>query len=70
MPKKRKWFFSLGFFNIHSVANIKNIEGKNWKIFFDKKVAQYRKTLKGGPFSVAQYCMLRGKKEKLFGSVR
>ena len=27
------------------------------------------KKLKGGPFSLARYCMLRGKKETRFGSV-
>ena len=35
--------------------------GKN---FFHKKVSQCRKKLKGGPFGLAQYGMLRGKTEK------
>ena len=31
-----------------------------------KKKSQRRKKLKGGPFSLARYCMLRGKQEKPF----
>ena len=35
-------------------------------IFFSKKVSQCQKKLKGGPFSLARYCMLRRKTGKLF----
>ena len=33
---------------------------------FEEKVSQCRKKLKGGPFCLAQYCMLRGKTGKTF----
>ena len=44
------------------------IEGTLWRkiSIFAKKVSQCRKKLKGGPFGLARYCMLRGKKEKPF----
>ena len=55
----------LGFFNIHSVAKHQKIEG--WKNFyFRKKISQCRKKLKGGPFGLAWYGMLRGKTGKTF----
>ena len=52
----------LGFFNIHFVAKLQKIEGGPFRgNFFLKKVAQCRKNLKGGPFGLVRYCMLRGK---------
>ena len=39
------------------VAKHQKIEGGSFGEFFPKKVSQCRKT-KGGPFSLAQYCML------------
>ena len=36
------------------------------EIFLWEKVSQCRKKLKGGPFSFARYCMLRGKTGKTF----
>ena len=42
----------------------KNEEGTLLGIFCEKK--SQPETLKGGPFSLARYGMLRGKKEKLF----
>ena len=54
---------SLGFFNIHSVAKLqKKFNGSLWRKFFGKKILNAGKKLKGGPFILAQYCMLRGKK--------
>ena len=34
--------------------------------FFEKKVSQCRKKMKGGPFGLARYGMLRGKTGKIF----
>ena len=48
-------------FFIHSVAKI---EGDPRLIF--EKVAQCRKIVKRGVFSLARYCMLRGKRGKAF----
>ena len=45
----------LGFFKIYYVAKLQNIEG-----------GPFGEKLRGGPFSLARYCMLRGKKEKPF----
>ena len=56
----------LGFFNIHSVAKHQKIEGGPWGFFFEKKVSQCRKKLKGGPFSLSRYCILRRKRGKTF----
>ena len=53
------------FFNIHSVANYQ----KNWRGPFGGKIFEKSltmpKKLNGGPFSLAQYCMLRGKEKPL-----
>ena len=68
MPKKLKGN-PLGFFNIHSVAKLQKIEGGTLGNFFRKKSRNVEKKLKGGPFSLVRYCMIRGKKENLFGSV-
>ena len=66
MPKKtrraRFWDFS----NIHSEANYKKIEGALRGFFVKKMPHNAEKKLKGGPFSLARYCMSRGKKEKPF----
>ena len=58
----------LGFFNIHSVAkHQKNAGGDPLrKKFFSKKNSQCRKKMKGGPFGLARYDMLRGKTGKTF----
>ena len=56
----------MGFFNIHSVAKHRKIEGGPLGIFFRKKVPQCQKKLKGGPFSLSRYGMLRGKRGKTF----
>ena len=52
--KKTEMEDPLGFFNIHFVAKLeKKLEGG--KIFiFGKKVSQWRKNWKGGPFSLAR----------------
>ena len=52
------------------VLNIKNVEVGPFgeTVFFSKKSLATPKKLEGGPFSLAQYCMLRGKKEKPFSS--
>ena len=56
-----------GIFSIHSVTKLQ----KNWRgsfgiFFFEKKCSTMPKDSKVVPFSLARYCMLRGKKEKLF----
>ena len=60
MPKKTEREDPLGFFNIHSVAKLQEIEGgpSVGNEVFLKKVAQCRKN---GPFGLVRYCMLRGK---------
>ena len=60
MPKKTEREDPLGFFNIHSVAKPQKIDGGPFRGDFFK-VAQCRKNLKGGPFGLVRYCMLRGK---------
>ena len=58
---------TLGFFNIHSGAeHQKNAEGPFGEKISEKNVSQCRKKLKGGPFGVARYGMLRGKTGKTF----
>ena len=47
------------------LQNSKKIEGGRFGAFFSKKVPQCQKTQRG-PISLAQYCMLRGKKGKTF----
>ena len=53
----------LGFFNIHSVATLSKIEGGPFggKKFPKKSRTVPKKNLKGGPFGLVRYCMLRGK---------
>ena len=67
MPKKTERDDPLGFFNIHSVAkHQKKCRGDPLgKFFFEKKVSQCRKKMKG-PFGIARYGMLRGKTGKTF----
>ena len=52
------------------LQNIKKIKGATL-VFFQKSLTMSKK-LKWGPFSLARYCILRGKKgkKKLFCSVR
>ena len=52
--------------------NIKKIEGGPFGEKTNlKKSLTMRKNLKGGPFSLSRYCMLRGRRGKIiFGSVR
>ena len=54
------------FFNIHSVAKHQKIEGDPLGKFLFRKSLTMPKKLKGGPFSLSQYCMLRGKRGKAF----
>ena len=56
----------LAFFNIiNSVAKLqKNEGGTLWWKKIRKKSRTMPKKLNGGPFSLARYCMIRGKKEK------
>ena len=59
----------LGFINILSVAKYQKIRrGDSFETLkiFEKKFAQCRKKLKGGPFGVFRFCRLRkkGKKRK------
>ena len=44
--------------------NIKKFKGE--KFLFSEKISQCRKKLKGGPFGLARYGMLRGKTGKTF----
>ena len=65
MPQKTERADPLGFFNIHSVAKQqKNEGGTLWGSFFRNQVSQGQKKLKGGPFGLARYDMLRGKSGK------
>ena len=67
MPKKTERGDPLGFFNIHSVAkHQKNARGPFGEIFFRKKSLAVPKKIKGGPFGLARYGMLRGKTGKTF----
>ena len=57
----------LGFSNIHSDENSKKMKGGLFREKkFRKKVSQCRKKLKGGPFGLTRYGMLRGKTGKSF----
>ena len=50
--------------------NIKKIKvGTLWETIFFDKSRMPKKNEKGGPFSLARYCMLRRKKKNVFGSV-
>ena len=53
----------MGFFNIHFDAKLqKKLKGDPLgKFFSEKKSSNAEKRLKGGPFSLVRYCMLRGK---------
>ena len=51
----------LGFFNIHSVAKLQKNEAGPFGEKFQNKVSQCRKKLRGGPFGLVRFCMLRGK---------
>ena len=66
--KKTETVDPLGVFNIHFVAKHQKIEGGTlWgKFFSGKKVSQCRKNLKGGPFGLTRYGMLRGKTGETF----
>ena len=69
MPKNEKGGDPLGFINIFSVAKYQKIRrGDSFETLkiFEKKFAQCRKKLKGGPFGVFRFCRLRkkGKKRK------
>ena len=68
MPKKIERVDPLGVFNIHFVAKHQKIELGPFgeKFFSGKKVSQCRKKLKGGPFGLARYGVLRGKTGKTF----
>ena len=67
MPKKTERGDPLGFFNIHSVAkHQKKCRGTLWGNFFSKKSLAVPKKMKGGPFGLARYGMLRGKTGKTF----
>ena len=63
MLKKTERGDPLGFFNIHSIAKFqKKIEGGHFGNFFiETKSRNAENKLKGGPFSLVRYCMLRGK---------
>ena len=66
-PKKTERGDPLGLLNIHIVAKHQKIEGDP---LVEKKLPNAsKKTWKAGSLSLSRYCMLRGKKEKLFGSV-
>ena len=67
MPKKTEREEPLGGFDIHFVAKHQKIEGGTlWGNFFSGKKSQCRKKLKGGPFGLTRYGMLRGKTGKTF----
>ena len=67
MPKKTERGDPLGFSNIHSDAKHQKIEGGPLgEKRFSKKVSQCQKKLKGGPFGLARYGLLRGKTGKTF----
>ena len=63
----------LGFFNIHSVAKHQKMQGGPFgeKFFFEKKVSQCRKKMKGGSlWSRPVWYVTRKNRKNLFGSVR
>ena len=68
MPKKTGRVDTLGIFNIHFVAkHPKNSKGDpSGKNFFRKKSLNAENKLKGGPFGLARYGMLRGKTGETF----
>ena len=54
-----------GVFQHHSVAKIQKNKGGKY-LFSEKNLTTPKKKLKGGPFGVARYGMLRGKTGKTF----
>ena len=72
VPKKTERGDPLGFSKIHSVGKQQNIEGGTFaEIFFQKKVSQCRKKLKGGTlWSRPVWYVTRENRKNLFGSVR
>ena len=68
MPKKTVRGDPLGFSNIHSDAKQqKKLKGDPLgKIFFPRKSLAVPKKMKGGPFGLAWYGMLREKTGKTF----
>ena len=66
MPEKTEKGDYLWFFNIHSVAKHQKIEGRSFGKFLFEKSLTMPKKLKGGPFSLSRYGMLRGKRGKTF----
>ena len=65
MPKKLKGGTFWDFSTTILPHNIKKMIGDPLRIFFPEKSLTMPKKLKGGPFSLARYCMLRGKKNFL-----
>ena len=63
--EKLKGGDTLRFFNIHSVAKHEKIE-ENKNFYIWKKISQCQKKLKGGPFGLPGYGMVRGKTGKTF----
>ena len=61
VPKKTERGDPLEFSNIHFVAKQQKIEGVPFgdKKNFEKKVAQCRKKLKGEPYCLVRFCILR-----------
>ena len=53
-------------FSISIVSKHQKIEEVPFGELFSKKSHNAEKNLKGGPFSLARYCMLRGKTGKFF----
>ena len=72
MPKQKLKGGSFGIFqHLFCHKTSKNGRGKHLWDFFRRKSLTMPKKLNRGPFSLSQYCMLRGKKWKnFFGSVR
>ena len=68
MPKKTEREDPLRFSRSILLQNIKKLKGDpSGKSFFpEKKSHNTEKKLKGGPFGLARYGMLRGKTGKLF----
>ena len=59
------------FYNIHSFGKYQKTEGGPFEdieifSFHNAEVSQCRKMLKREPFSLARYCLLRGKRRKTF----
>ena len=67
MPKKTESGDFLGFFNIHSVANIEKMKGDPLGIFFEKSLTMSKKTERGDPL-VSPGILCYAKKKKNFSS--